>query len=836
MEYGLIGEKLGHSFSKDIHNLIGDYKFELKEIAKENVDAFMKAKDFKAINVTIPYKQTVIPYLDEIDDAAKMIGAVNTVVNKDGKLYGYNTDFYGLKSLLEKIDVKVEGKNVLILGAGGTSKTSYALVKSLGAKSVAKVSRHPETEESIADDGSKIEIISYEEAVRRTDTNVIINTTPCGMYPKAAAQPISLENFSALEGVIDAIYNPNSSNLIMDAKARGLKAEGGLYMLVMQAIKAAEFFFGKPVPAEKAEEIFKTILGRKQNIVLVGMPASGKTTVGNQLAKLLGWELIDSDAEIVKREGVISDIFAEKGEAYFRDLEASVIEEISLKTGCIISTGGGAVLRPENVRNLKRNGKIYFIDRPLEQLLPTADRPTANSAEKIKALFEVRYPIYKAAADSVVVGGIGPEKIARQIIKDAGIENEIDEDKAKVIPSQAKGEVSAPPSKSMAHRYLICAALAEGKSVIHNIDLSEDIKATLKCLKNFPADVEISGDTVTVNGCGNLAAAKEPRQFDCNESGSTLRFFIPLSMVSDAEATFTGSQVLMTRPLSVYEQICAEKGIKFERVELGKRKVIKSQGKLTSGDFTVPGNISSQFITGLLFTLPLLEGDSKIILTDSVESKPYINMTLQVQAEFGIKAQWIDDHTLSIPGNQKYIAREATVEGDYSNAAFLDVFNTKAFGGKVKTTGLREDSLQGDKVYKTMFQQLENGCPTLDISDCPDLGPILFVVAAAHNGATFTGTKRLAIKESDRGKIMCEELGKFGVKTQHSENQIVIKSGMMHTPKEIVHGHNDHRIVMSLATLLSITGGTVDDAHAVKKSFPGYFETVKNLGIKVVRK
>ena len=827
MKYGLIGEHLGHSFSKDIHNMIGDYQYELKEIEPDKVDSFMKVRDFQGINVTIPYKETVIPYLDEIDEAAKLIGAVNTIVNKNGKLYGYNTDFYGMKSLLEKMGLSVKGKKVLILGTGGTSKTAKALVQSLGCKSVAKVSRHPESEEEI----------TYEDAVKETDTNIIINTTPCGMFPKTDAQPISLDSFPKLEGVLDAIYNPNCTNLILDAKKRGLKAEGGLYMLVGQAIKAAEFFFDKSVETDKADKIFKTILGRKENLVLIGMPASGKSTVGKQISRLLNRELIDSDAEIVKKEGrEISEIFAKEGEAYFRKVESEVIAELSLKNGCVISTGGGAILNPQNVHNLKKNGRIYFINRPLEELLPTKDRPTANSAEKIKALFEVRFPIYKAAADAIVKGGIGPEKIARQIIADAGLESDIVQDIAVIKPGKAEGKVSAPPSKSLAHRSIICAALAEGKSLITNVDYSQDILATLDCVKALGAQVECNEDKVSITGIGNEnMRGQTPNELflNCRESGSTLRFFIPLAIQFASKTELSGSKVLMTRPQTIYEDLCAKTGISFDRKE--NKIIINTNGKkFTGGTYELAGNISSQFITGLLFVLPLLENDSQIKLIPPVESRPYINLTLQAMSDFGVKAEWKDENTLFVKGGQTYKAREIAVEGDYSNAAFLDVFNT--LGGKVSVEGLYDHSLQGDRVYKEMFAQLEKGCPTLDISDCPDLGPVLFVVAATHNGGIFKGTKRLAIKESDRGKIMCEELAKFGIKTERSENQIVIKGGKIFTPKGRVKGYNDHRIVMALSTLLSITGGVVDDAHAVQKSFPSYFDVIKKLGINVERK
>lgn len=399
----------------------------------------------------------------------------------------------------------------------------------------------------------------------------------------------------------------------------------------------------------------------------------------------------------------------------------------------------------------------------------------------------------------------------------------------KIYPSNANGIITAPPSKSMAHRYLICAALSDGISEIHNIAFSEDIKATLQCIEQLGAFAKIENDTVFVNGCGSKILSgnfENERIFNCNESGSTLRFFIPLAMLSEKKSNFFGSKVLMTRPLSVYEDICKNQKIKLEH----KNEGIQIEGKLKSGIFEIPGDISSQFITGLLFALPLLNGNSKIILTNSIESKPYINMTLQVQNEFGIKTKWENENTLLILGNQSYNKQSATVEGDYSNAAFLDVFNF--LGGNVQVQGLKKDSLQGDKIYLEYFEKLKNDFSTLDISDCPDLGPILFVLASANHGGEFTGTKRLKIKESNRGEVMCKELAKFGVKSVQEENRIVIYKEKLSSPKEIIFGHNDHRIVMSMITLLSLVGGEIEGTDAVKKSFPDYFEKIKSLGIK----
>lgn len=390
MEYGLIGEHLGHSFSKDIHNLIGNYNYILKEIPKDELDAFMQAKDFKAINVTIPYKQDVIPYLDSIDPKASEIGAVNTIVNKNGKLYGYNTDFYGLKNLILFNKITLKNKKVLILGTGGTSKTAYSVAKDLGAKEIYKVSR------------TKSELtIDYETAKSvHSDAQIIINTTPVGMFPNTNGCPIDLSVFPNLSGVIDVIYNPLNTNLVLNAKNLGIKASGGLFMLVLQAIAASEFFFDSKIPFSRSLSIYKTILGTKQNIVLSGMPGCGKSTIGKELAKRLNKEFLDTDVLIREKEGKSADIIIrENGIDYFRDVESKVIEEISTKQNCVISTGGGAILREQNVDFLKQNGTILFIDRKITNIRPTDDRPLSNNFEKLKELYKTRYPIYKASCD-----------------------------------------------------------------------------------------------------------------------------------------------------------------------------------------------------------------------------------------------------------------------------------------------------------------------------------------------------------------------------------------------------------------------------------------------------
>lgn len=397
--------------------------------------------------------------------------------------------------------------------------------------------------------------------------------------------------------------------------------------------------------------------------------------------------------------------------------------------------------------------------------------------------------------------------------------------KAVVKPSRAEGTIMAPPSKSMAHRYMIAAALANGESVISNINYSEDVLATIDCIRALGAEVIENGEELHIIGRGISAGGKI--RFSCRECGSTLRFMVPIAMLREEESVLTGSETLMTRPMSVYENIADNQDLMYRKDEEG----ITVKGVLSSGSYFIPGNISSQFISGLLFALPNLKEDSTIYLIPPVDSRSYIDLTIGALAKFGVKITWADETTLFIEGNQTYVPAEVTVEGDFSNGAFLEVFNT--IEGDVTVNGLNDSSEQGDRVYFEYFKKLCEGRAKIDISNCPDLGPVLFTVAATHFGGDFTGTRRLAIKESDRGRVMCEELAKFGIDSRMEEDSIHIGCGELKTPDTVLHGHNDHRIVMSLVTLLSLTGGEVDDAHAVNKSFPDYFDRIGRLGIAV---
>ncbi len=407
MKYGLIGEKLGHSYSKIIHESLG-CEYELCPVAREDFEHFITERDFKAINVTIPYKETIIPYLHYIDTQAEKIGAVNAVVNRDEKLYGYNTDFYGLKLLIEKIGVPLGGKKVAILGTGGTSKTASAVAESMGAKEILRVSRSER-------DGT----VTYEALYKyHSDTQFIINTTPSGMYPNIFDIPVDISRFPNLSGVADAVYNPLRTGLILSARERNIPCEGGLYMLVGQAVRASEIFLDKEYPENTIFEIYENLRREKENIVLIGMPASGKSTVGKLLSQKLGREFIDTDGLIVKRAGMeITEIFKTCGEKYFRDLESEVIGEASAKNSVIIATGGGAVLRKENISALRLCGTLFFIDRPLECLVPTDSRPLSSDRAAIKKRYEERYDIYCAAADVRIDADCSAIEVAEKIGK-----------------------------------------------------------------------------------------------------------------------------------------------------------------------------------------------------------------------------------------------------------------------------------------------------------------------------------------------------------------------------------------------------------------------------------
>ena len=409
MQYGLIGEKLSHSFSKEIHEQLAGYTYELCEIAREDLAAFLQKREFCAINVTIPYKKEVIPHLDEVSKIALELEAVNAIVNKDGKLYGYNTDYIGLRDQIERTGYDMNGKKVLILGTGGASRTAALVARHLGAKEVLLVSRE-----------KKVGAISYDEAyLEHSQCDVIINGTPVGMHPDIYSCPIDLDKFPRVSAAFDAVYNPIRTNLVLAARNKDILGESGLYMLVSQAVRAIELFTDTKIDPIKIDEVYTRTHSSKENIVLIGMPSSGKTTVGAILAQRMNRTLVDIDDEIVSKIGCpIAEFFKNHTEKDFRLIETEITKEIAKRNGIIISTGGGCVLNKENVNALRLGGRLYFIDRSLENLIPTDSRPLASKRSDIEALYKTRYSTYKSACDVHIDGDLSPNEEANLIIEE----------------------------------------------------------------------------------------------------------------------------------------------------------------------------------------------------------------------------------------------------------------------------------------------------------------------------------------------------------------------------------------------------------------------------------
>jgi 3-phosphoshikimate 1-carboxyvinyltransferase len=395
---------------------------------------------------------------------------------------------------------------------------------------------------------------------------------------------------------------------------------------------------------------------------------------------------------------------------------------------------------------------------------------------------------------------------------------------AKFTKCTLSGDISAPPSKSMAHRYLIGAALTKQKCDISGIDYSEDILATIDCLKALGCEIETKNDMVSINP-QNFLAVENPI-LNCRESGSTLRFFIPLCLTLGKDVTFKGATRLFERPLDIYQKICIDNKFKFKK----NANSLTVCGNLQSQNFEIDGSISSQFITGLIFSLVYLKSECEIKIIPPFESRSYINLTIEALNRFGAKIEFSDELTIKIHASVLH-AFSGKVEGDFSNAAFLDGFNF--LGSDIRIHNLNPDSLQGDKIYIDYFKQIQNGTPTLDITDCPDLAPVLIALSSLKNGATLTGTNRLKIKESNRGEAMHQELVKLGGGLLFGDNIITIPKQSLHTGGPRLYGHNDHRIVMALSLILSQIGGEIDGAEAVKKSYPNFFTDIKSLKAKV---
>ncbi len=408
MNCGLLGQRLGHSYSPQIHKQLAKYTYTLYEKEPDTLADFLKNGDFHGINVTIPYKKTVIPYLDDLSPVAARLGAVNTIVRRgDGTLIGHNTDYFGFRSMVEKSGLCPKGKNVLVLGSGGASNTAVAVLEALGAK-VVVISRSGEN--------------NYDNLHLHRNAAIIVNTTPVGMYPNTGISPIDLELFPDLEGVLDVVYNPARTQLLLDAERRGLIAMNGLWMLVAQAKESAEWFTGTSISDDMIAAIHKKLKLQMENIVLVGMPGCGKSTIGQSLAQKLGRTLVDADAAIVEHAGMpIPEIFAQQGETGFRTIETEVLSALGKQSALIIATGGGCVTREENYPLLHQNGTILWLKRDIDQL-PTDGRPLSQSG-KLNEMYQIRKPMYERFADIAVENNAHPSSAVQKILSFLEVES-----------------------------------------------------------------------------------------------------------------------------------------------------------------------------------------------------------------------------------------------------------------------------------------------------------------------------------------------------------------------------------------------------------------------------
>ena len=402
--YGLLGRKLGHSWSAPIHKALGCDSYHMIELEPEQLGDFLRREDIGGLNVTMPYKRDVMPFCDVIDEGAQAIGSVNTLVRRGGKLYGYNTDIDGFLYTARRSKIEFAGRKVLVLGSGGASLTAQAGAKREGAREVAVISRSgPDSYESLTQ--------------RHGDGEIVVNTTPVGMWPDLEGRPLDLKSLPRLEAVLDVIYNPTRTSLLLQAEELDLRRAGGLPMLVAQAVRAEELFFEREFPSSENERILSQLWQDRTNLVLVGMPGCGKTAVGQALAQLSGRPLVDLDGEIVKRAGKpIPEMFAQEGEEAFRALEAETLAEVCAQGGQVVATGGGAVLREDNRAAMRRTGRVYFLRRDLD-LLPTDGRPLSQ-AGSLEEMYRARRPLYQAAADVVIDNSVVLEQTAQLIWRD----------------------------------------------------------------------------------------------------------------------------------------------------------------------------------------------------------------------------------------------------------------------------------------------------------------------------------------------------------------------------------------------------------------------------------
>lgn len=805
---------------REIFAKMAEEPYEMKLQSSAFIQTALTEASFAALFSACPFESDLI---NNGDGAVINSGYADLVLTHDQNTYGYNTLYQTILHLIKDHKISLNGKKAAVYGQGAETKTIRAALHSTGIVS-----------EVIRGDG-----------IERKDSggqfSLLIKTGD------SENDSLDLSRFPALEAVIDLRTDALRSGLILEAGYRNITALSGLQILIQRVFYACEHMTGRKQDPALMETCEKEILLKKQNIVLIGMPTCGKSTFSKLLAKETGRKVIEMDEEAVKRLGMpITECFKTKGEAYFRALETEIAKDLCRQTGIVISCGGGVIKTPETMRYLSENGLVIWLKRDLSLLFPGKDRPLSSNTEDLKRLYEERMPLYEYYADTVVNNNGTMESTLQQLIKAAGNNSRIVPDSV-TLTSAGTGMylMRVPSSKSASERAIITAALAPGASLIKDAGSSDDIKTVTKAMEAYGARIEERGNDLIIHGLSDTES--KTRLIDCGESAAALRFLIPLFALKNQTTVFQGHGRLMERPLSVYEKIFRDQSLRFEKQD--GRLIV--QGPLHSGEFTVEGNISSQFISGLLMALPLAEGDSVLYVKEPFESSRYVDLTLAALKRAGIVIHK-EGNSFSVPGNQTYRPFAYEVPGDDSQAAYGAVLACLGHSA-IEVPNMSHDPIQADHIlieimkdfgarvsetktgYRFEYSSLK--AAQTDLSQCPDLGPALFVLAANAEGTSvFTGCKRLRYKESDRIAAMEEELKKLGVDIRTEGDTVRIKGQPQIEGGIALYGHHDHRIVMALS-VLAVTARKplrISGAGAVRKSWPDFFEALEKAGMRII--
>ncbi len=840
MKYGLISSEPVNSFLYEIHQLFFKEEPQRILLSQDQLERFLSEQTSGCFYVSGYFQREIMKYLDEADESAERCGCADTVLCMNGQVKGYNLLFRIFPDILNEYSDAILRGRTAILGNGETSSAIRAALNGMNAQ-YDIVTDSPSSDDEISDAQLKESAAVY---------TCIINTTKTGEDPDTAKMPADPSLFTNLKTVIDLVENPLRTAMILQAHRKGIRTLSGAEILFRYVRASYELFTGEKTDDETYEIYQDAFYRRHRNVVLIGMPTCGKSTFASILSGITGRQNIEMDAQAEKILGTsISECFAAKGEAYFRAVETETAHRLYEGTGRIISCGGGVIKTPETMRWLCHNGFVIWLSRDLSRLFPTGDRPLSRDRDHLSRLYEERKDLYQMYADCIIDNNGPFEKTARSLLHAIHERNTEYERRNFHDVTVKKGirrfsALRIPSSKSLSHRALIASALADGVSSIRHCGRSDDLSATQDALRVLGAHFEREGNTVTVTH--DTARENTPRIIDCRESATTLRFLIPLFALSETETVFKGQGRLLKRPLDVYADIFAKQNLLFEN----DGETLRIKGPLKPGIFETDGNISSQFVSGLLFALPLLEGDSEIHVKPPVVSSSYIRLTLDILKQAGIEIIEKGNAFL-IRGNQKYQSCTYDIPGDDSQAgvaACLALLNRSP----VHVLNMDHDSHQGDHAVVEIMRrfgaevtEMEEGFlfspaelrgTEIDLSDTPDLGPVLFALAAAVDDTTvFRNAGRLRHKESDRIAAMQEELGKLGVKLE-SEGDTVIIHGQKQLEGGItLDGHRDHRIVMALAVLCAACEKPlrIIGADAVHKSWPGFFRDLVIAGMKV---